>query len=180
MSPIPALTVLFVALTTAAGSGYYYRWREEHKEVLRLEYQLNTINAESTRLLKETKAHNAELTAAQLITNAEIEQKYHDQIKTNDSLHDQLVNAQRLRRQAANTARDCRATAKAKDSSRSEKDNAGRLNTAMDSFGFSERFDTFVSRKALRADKIDAQHRLMLDWIKSIPKEMISNETTRN
>jgi len=175
MSPIPALTVLIIALSASAGSGYYYGWLGEHKEVLRLEYQLNTINAQSTKLLSDTMAKNAELTASQLIANAEIEQKYHEQIKTNDSLHDQLVNAQRVRRQAANTASGCRAVSKAGNPAGGQADNDGRLNTTMDSLGFSERFDTFVSGKARAADKIDAERRLMLDWIKTIPQEMISN-----
>jgi hypothetical protein len=176
MSPIPTLTVLVIALSASAGTGWYYGYIGEHKEVLALEQQLNTINAQSTRLLNETRAHNAELTASQLIANAEIEQKYHDQIKTNDSLHDQLVDAMRLRRQAANTARGCNSVSKAGDTAGSKKDNAGRRHAGtLDTAGFSENFDSALSGKAFKADKIDAESRLMLDFIKSIPKEMISN-----
>jgi hypothetical protein len=169
MSPIPDLTVLFVALSASAGAGWYYGYIGEHKEVLVLENRLNEINAESTRLLNETKAHNAELTASQLIQNAEIEQKYHDQIKTNDSLHDQLVNAQRVRRQAANSTSDCNAVSKAGDSRASKANNR----SAERDDEFSERLDRYLSEQAAKADKIDAERRLLINWIKTIPPEMV-------
>lgn len=175
MSPITSIVALVIAMSASAGTGYYYGWLEEHKEVLSLEQQINTINAQSTKLLNETKAHNAELTANQLIANAEIEQKYHDQIKTNDSLHDQLVDAMRVRRKADDSTRDCRPVSKAGYTARSEADNdRGRSIGTLDTAGFSENFDITVSEKALRADKIDAERRLMLDWIKSIPPEIIN------
>jgi hypothetical protein len=67
---------------------------------------------------------------------------------------------------------------KAGDPARGQADNAGgRYAGTLDAVRFSENFDITVSRKALRADKIDAERRLLIDWIKTIPPEMISNAT---
>ena len=172
---MPILPIIYIVVASVLfGSGWYYGYSGEHDEVVTLEQQLNTINAQSAKLLNDAQAHNAELTANQLLQNAEIEKKYNETIKTNDSLQDQLADSIRLRRKTANKSGSCNAMAKAGDTSRDRADNAGgRYTGTLDTAGFSENFDITVSRKAFQADKVDAERRLMLDWIKSIPSDMV-------
>ena len=170
---MPILPVIYIVVATALfGGGYFYGWSGEHDEVVALEQQLNTINAQSQKLLSDTQAHNLEQTIKQQEQIADIEAKYNEQTQTNDSLHDQLITAQRVRR-TASAARDCHTVSKIGDITRNQKNDAGGLNPTLDTTGFSENFDLVISRKALEADKIASERKLLLDWIKTIPPEMI-------
>jgi len=170
---MPILPIIYIcAIAAVFGSGWFYGWHGEYAEVVALEQQLNSINAQSQKLLSATQAHNLEQTIKQQEQIAALETKYNEQISSNDSLNAQLIYAQRVRR-TASSARYCRAVSKNDSAIGSKKDNAGGRDTAVDSAGFSERLDTFVSRKAAEADKIDAERRLLIEWIKTIPPEMI-------
>jgi hypothetical protein len=170
---MPILPIIYIcALAAAFGSGWFYGWHGEYAEVVALEQQLNSINTQSQKLLSATQAHNLEQTIKQQEQIAVLETKYNDQISSNDSLNAQLVDAQRVRR-TASAASDCRAVSKNDSARRGQKNNDTGLNAPLDTPGFSERFDSFVSRKAKQADKIDADRKLLIDWVKTIPSEMI-------
>ncbi|CAB4132028.1 hypothetical protein UFOVP136_15 [uncultured Caudovirales phage] len=170
---MPILPIIYIVTACSLlGGGYFYGWKSEHEEVVALEQQLETIHQQSQKMLSAAQAHNLESTIKQQEQIVEIEAKYNEQTQTNDTLHNQLVDAMRVRR-TANTASDCGSLPKINRASGSEKVDAGGFNPALDSTGFPERLDTFVSRKAEQADKIDAERKLLLDWIKTIPRDMV-------
>lgn len=170
----PILPILYFAtILSVFGTGYYCGWRGEYEEVVRLELQLNDINTQSQKLFADAQKHNEGLATQQQEAITELENKYHDSIETNDSLHDQLVDAQRVRRTADSATSDCRSVSKVGDSTRNQKNDVGRRSVGkVDTAGFSERLDSFVSGKAWEADKLDSERRLLLDWVKTIPSEM--------
>jgi hypothetical protein len=166
---MPILPIIYIcALVAAFGSGWFYGWRGEYAEVVALEQQLNTINTQSEKLLSATQAHNIEQTIKQQEAIAEIEAKYNEQISNNDSLNAQLVDAQRVRR-STSAARDCRAVSKTGNAAGSKTNDKSTDATAE----FSERLDRYLSDSGAKVDKVDADRKLLIDWIKTIPPEMI-------
>ena len=166
---MPILPIIYIcAIAAAFGSGWFYGWRGEYAEVVALEQQLNTINSQSEKLLAATQAHNLEQTIKQQEQIADIEAKYNEQISNNDSLNAKLVDAQRVRR-SASKASDCRAVSQTGNASRGKIDAESTSGTPE----FSERLDRYLSESGPKADKIDADRRLCVEWIKTIPPEMI-------
>lgn len=168
------IIIILSAVFAAFTSGYFYGWLGEYEEVIALEKHLNEINSQSQKLLRETQQRLDAQTLQQQATIKDLEEKYHETIGTNDDLYRQLVDAQRVRRAAtANTASDCHPVSKVNHTARSQKDD-DRGRSTVDAAGFSERLDSFISGKAKQADKIDADRRLLLDWIKSIPDDLVA------
>lgn len=165
------LIIVLSAIFAAFTGGYFYGWSGEYEEVIALEKHLNEINSQSQKLLRETQQRLDAQTLQQQATIKNLEEKYHETIGTNDDLYRQLTAAQ-LQHRERHQARSGCALPKADNSARSQKDDDRRRST-VDSFGLSERFDSFVSGKAKQADKIDADRRLLLDWVKSIPDDLV-------
>jgi uncharacterized membrane-anchored protein len=166
---MPILPIIYIcAIAAAFGVGWFYGWRGEYAEVVALEQQLNTINTQSEKLLAATQAHNLEQTIKQQEQIADIEAKYNEQISNNDSLNAKLVDAQRVRR-STSTASGCRSVSKTGNATRSKIDDKSTDTTAE----FSERLDRYLSESCAKVDKVDAEKRLLIDWIKTIPPEMI-------
>jgi hypothetical protein len=166
---MPILPIIYIcAIAAAFGSGWFYGWKGEYAEVVALEQQLNTINTQSEKLLSATQAHNLEQTIKQQEQIADIEAKYNEQIINNDSLNAQLVDAQRVRR-STSAARDCRSVPKTGNAARGQANDKSTDATTE----FSERLDRYLSESSAKSDKIDAEKRLCVEWIKTIPSEMI-------
>lgn len=162
---------LVISLIIAAfGGGYYAGYLGEHQEVLALQTDLNTINRDSQKLLRDTQQHNATLAVQQQQTIKDLEGKYYETIGTNDDLHQQLVSAQLQYRQRDSTCR-INPVSKAHHSSRNQAH--AEREPAMDTREFSTRFDQFISTHAAKADALDADKRFLLNWIDSIPAEMV-------
>lgn len=168
---MPTLIALVISLIIAAfGGGYYAGYANEHQEVLALQTDLNNINRDAQKLLTDTQHHNAEIAVQQQQTIKELEGKYYETMGTNDDLHQQLVNAQ-LQYRKRDTTCDSRPVSKTDDTRRNQA-HVEREPT-MDTREFSTRFDQFISTHAAKADALDADKRFLLNWIDSIPAEMV-------
>ena len=168
---MPILPIMYaVSLVLCFGGGYYYGWAGEYAEVVKLESTLEQIHQASTQLLKEKQQQVETIKANQETTILELEKRYHDQITTNDSLHDQLVTAQRMHR-ASHPARSCNVLPKTGNSTRSKADAVRE--PELETNTVSTELDSYLSNNAVNIDRLDQDKHFLLNWINTIPKDLI-------
>jgi len=169
---MPILPILYaVSLALCFGGGVFYEWNQTYNEIVSLQNQLEKIHQDSEKLKNYANVFALLKKQQQEATIIELEKRYHDQITANDTLHDQLITAQRLHKQASNTARGCDRMPKASNTSRSAKDANGKQD--LEAVGVSEKIDLYLSNNAVNIDRLDQDKHYLLNWIGTIPKELI-------
>lgn len=170
---MPILPILYaVSLALCFGGGYYYGWANEYSEVVKLQTDLEEIHIQSVTLQRQAQQQVEAIKETQEASIIELEKRYHDQITANDTLHDQLINAQRMHR-ASNKTSGCDRVSKTDNSPRSTSDANGK--PELEAVGVSEKLDTYLQSNAVNIDRLDQDKHYLLNWINTIPKELIDD-----
>ena len=175
---MPILPILYaVSLALCFGGGVFYEWQDSYNEIVRLQNEIEQTHQDSEKLKNDANAFALLKKEQQQNTIIELEERYYDQIKANDNLHDQLVTVQRMYR-ASNKTSGCNRVSKANNTSRS-KENVSR-ESKLETNRVSEELDSYLQSNAVNIDRLDQDKHYLLNWINSIPKELIDETTTNN
>lgn len=167
--PVTLIIYLVTALSIF-GTGYFTGWQAEHKTVLELQSQIIYENEEMQRQLHTIRQRIAADKTQQQQTIIQLEAKYHETIGTNDNLYKQLTAAQLQHRADSQSRAGC-TVSKAGDPRRGQAHGAGKQDVDTDEF--SARLDRVVSNNAIKADSLDLDKHFLLNWIDSIPPELV-------
>jgi hypothetical protein len=160
-----------LAVVLIFGLGYGMAWRGSQVEIGKLQGAIQASNAMSAKILADEKVKAEASIKAQKESAVKLQEKYNDLTKSNSNAADEL-NAARVRYNAANKPGDSCTAGKDSDTSGNSKDDErGRI---VDPTSISEGIDRIIQRKAPRADQIDIDKHAILEWLRSLPPELIA------
>jgi len=167
LAKIGGILLLAAAIFSA---GYASSWKTAQVEIGRLQGSIDVANAQSARVLADATAKVNESTKTQLITAEKLQVQHDEATKVNNSLKSELANA-RLQYRSANKSRSGCTVPDASDTT----ENPGNDETGffVDPTQLSEEFDRLIQEKAPIADQIDADRHFILQWLNSLPPEIV-------
>jgi hypothetical protein len=167
--PIQLIIYVIAALSCFA-TGYYSGWEREHKEVLMLQSSIELSNKVATQKLNEITATVEVETEKQRETITQLEVIHEKTKNDNNSLAGQLATAQLQYRTAIKSSNHCPVPKAGSSNIGANDDISGQV---VDTAGLSTELDRLLQVKASIADKIDADNHFLLQWIGSIPPDLI-------
>ncbi len=159
---------LVVSLIFAAG--YLQAWKRSQVEISALRASIQVANDTAAKALADATAKVNESTQKQIATVEKLQAQHDESTHINSSLKSELA-AARLQYRAANKPRSgCPVPTSGNPGEDTGNDEAGFF---MDPAQLSEEFDRLIQEKAPLADQIDADKHFILQWLNSLPPEVI-------
>jgi hypothetical protein len=163
--------VLILVLMAGFGSGYATAWKHDQSTIARLETSILIANKASDDVLNIAKEKVAKAKEDALDTQKKLEAERAMVIESNAHLADDLASAKLQYARA--TASDSCPVPKTDNPSVVKKTDGGGtvyLSTA----GLAEGIDRIIQAKATLADKRDQDLHFVLEWLNTVPTELIA------
>ena len=162
--------IYIVAALSCFSAGYYSAWDHEHKEVITLQASIELSNKIAAQKLSEITANVEIETIKQRETITHLEANHEQAQKDNSSLANQLAAAQLQYRTANKPSRGCPLP---KVSYAKPSENNVGTGQIVQTSDLSARLDKFISDKAVTCDQIDLDKHFLLQWISSLPSDLV-------
>ena len=166
---------LIIAVIVSFGSGYGVCWKQQATKIATLEASIVAANTEAKDKLDSITASVVQATASAIAKNNELELNHATVIAENNKLSEQLSNAinTAARLRESNTPANSRCTVpKVSNTPLHKAVNAG--GQIIQTNRLSENLDNYLQQTAGKIDKTDIDLHMVLHWLNSIPKDLIS------
>lgn len=162
--------VSILILSGVFAIGYSQAWKQSQTEISALKATIQVANAQYAKALADATAKVTESTQKQIITAEKLQAQHNESTQVNNSLRSELADARLQYRTANKTRSGCTVPNPGDTREDSGTDEAGFY---LDPAQLSEEFDRLIQEKAPAADQIDADKHFLLQWLNSLPPELI-------